>query len=125
LGEVDIAYPLPTLAEMGVIHDEQAGQPIVVFHTPGTSSALGAAVIAQAEDVGATGVFDPVLDGQQLTFQAENGRFIDEQTGSTWNILGQAVDGPLAGSQLDRLVHADHFWFSWVAFKPDTIIYSP
>jgi hypothetical protein len=125
LGEADIAYPLPTLAEMGVIHDEQAGQPIVVFHTPGTSSALGAAVIAQAEDVGATGVFDPVLDGQQLTFRAEDGRFIDEHTGSTWNILGQAVDGPLAGSQLDRLVHADHFWFSWAAFKPDTIIYSP
>jgi hypothetical protein len=125
LGEADIAYPLPTLAEMGTINDEQAGQPIVVFHTPGTSSALGAAVIAQAEDVGATGVFDPVLDGQQLTFRAEDGRFIDEQTGSTWNILGQAVDGPLAGSQLDRLVHADHFWFSWAAFKPDTIIYSP
>jgi hypothetical protein len=125
LGEADIAYPLPTLAEMGVINDEQAGQPIVVFHTPGTSSALGAAVIAQAEDVGATGVFDPVLDGQQLTFRAEDGRFIDQQTGSTWNILGQAVDGPLAGSQLDRLVHADHFWFSWAAFKPDTIIYSP
>jgi hypothetical protein len=123
--EVDIAYPLPTLAEMGVINDEQAGQPIVVFHAPGTSSALGAAVIADAEDVGATGVFDPVLDDQHLTFRAENGRFIDEQTNSTWNILGQAESGPLAGSQLNRLVHADHFWFSWAAFKPDTIIYSP
>lgn len=123
--EVDIAYPLPTLAEMGAINDEQAGQPISVFHTPGTSSALGAATIAAAEDVGATGVFDPVLDGQRLTFRAENGTFIDEQTGSIWNILGQAVDGPHSGSQLNRLVHADHFWFSWAAFKPDTIIYSP
>jgi hypothetical protein len=125
IDDVDMAYPLPTLAEMGVINDEQAGQPIAVFHTPGTSSALGAANIAAAEDIGATGVFDPVLDDQHLTFQAENGQFIDEQTGSTWNILGQAVAGPLAGSQLDRLVHADHFWFSWAAFKPDTIIYSP
>ncbi|MFO7536928.1 MAG: DUF3179 domain-containing protein, partial [Chloroflexota bacterium] len=125
IDDVDMAYPLPTLAEMGVINDEQAGQPIVVFHTPGTSSALGAANIAAAEDIGATGVFDPVLDDQHLTFQAENGQFIDEQTGSTWNILGQAIAGPLAGSQLDRLVHADHFWFSWAAFKPDTIIYSP
>lgn len=122
---VDIAYPLPTLAEMGVINDEQAGQPIVILHTPGTASALGAAVIAEAEDVGATGVFDPVLDGQHLTFRAENGRFIDEQTNSTWNILGQAESGPLSGSQLNRLVHADHFWFSWAAFKPDTIIFSP
>jgi hypothetical protein len=125
LEDVDVAYPLPTLVEMGVVNDEQAGQPIAVFHTPGTSSALGAATIAEAEDVGATGVFDPVLDGQHLTFQAQNGRFIDDQTNTTWTILGQAVDGPLAGSQLDRLVHADHFWFSWAAFKPDTIIYSP
>lgn len=125
LDDLDIAYPLPTLAEMGVINDEQAGQPIVVFHTPGTASALGAAVIANAEDVGATGVFDPILDGQRLTFRAENGRFIDEQTNSAWTILGQAETGPLAGSQLNRLVHADHFWFSWAAFKPDTIIYSP
>ena len=125
LDEVDIAYPLPTLAEMGVINDEQAGQPIAVFHTPGTSSALGAATIADAEDIGATGVFDPVIDGEQLTFRAENGRFIDDQTGSTWTILGQAIDGHHSGNQLSRLVHADHFWFSWAAFKPDTIVYSP
>ena len=47
----------------------------------------------------------------------------DEQSGSTWNIVGQAIDGPLAGEQLTPIVHGDHFWFSWAAFKPDTIIY--
>jgi hypothetical protein len=24
---------------------------------------------------------------------------------------------------LTPVVHGDHFWFSWAAFKPDTIIY--
>ncbi len=120
---VDVAYPLATLSEVGVINDNQGGRDLVVFFTPGTASALGARVIAQAEDVGATGVFDPNLDGEKLTFRSEGGEIIDDQTGSTWNILGQAVKGSLAGKSLSPIVHGDHFWFSWAAFKPDTVIY--
>ena len=100
------------------------GQDLVVFHEGGTTSALGARVIAEAEDVGATGVFDPVVDGQKLTFAREGDVIVDNETGSTWNIVGQAVAGPLAGAQLTPIVHADHFWFSWAAFKPDTVIFS-
>jgi hypothetical protein len=69
LGELDVAYPLSILSGMGVINDAQGGQELVVFHTQGTSSALGERVIANADDVGATGVFDPNLAGQKLTFK--------------------------------------------------------
>jgi hypothetical protein len=120
---VDIAYPYTVLEEVGVVNDSRAGQDLVVFFTPGTASALGARVIANADDVGATGVFDPNLDGQKLTFRVEDGQILDDQTDSTWNILGQATEGPLAGESLEHIVHGDHFWFSWAAFKPDTIIY--
>ncbi|MFQ5614781.1 MAG: DUF3179 domain-containing (seleno)protein [Anaerolineae bacterium] len=123
LGETDVAYPLDILAEAGVINDSQAGQDLVVFHTSGTSSALGGPNIATAQDVGATGVFDPNLNGQKLTFNRNGDAIVDAETGSTWNILGQAIDGPLAGEQLTPIIHADHFWFSWAAFRPDTIIY--
>lgn len=123
LNGVDVAYPLEALATSGVIHDAQGGQPLVLFHLPGTASALDARVIAEAADVGATGVFEPAVAGQQLTFRRENGRFVDTETGSTWNIVGQAIEGPLAGKQLTPIVHANQFWFSWAAFKPDTIIY--
>ena len=120
---VDVAYPLSLLSEVGVIQDNQGGQDIVVFHTDGTSSALGAATIAQAEDVGATGVFDPNLNGQILTFTKVDGVITDEETGSTWNVLGQATDGELAGDALIPLAHGDHFWFSWAAFRPNTVIF--
>ena len=123
LDEVDLAYPLSILAETGVINDSQGGQDLVVFHTDGTASALGARSIADGQDVGATGVFDPNLDGRKLTFREENGLITDVETGSEWNILGQAVAGALAGEQLTPIVHADHFWFSWAAFRPDTIIF--
>jgi hypothetical protein len=123
LESVDVAYPLSILSEVGVIHDTQDGKDLVVFHTAGTSSALGAGVIAQGEDVGATGVFDPNLEGRLLTFAVDGGRIVDEQTGSTWNVLGQAIEGALAGSSLEPIVHGDHFWFAWAAFKPDTTVY--
>jgi hypothetical protein len=120
---MDVAYPLSVLAEAGVIHDRQGRQELVVFHTPGTSSALGAAAIAAGTDVGATGVFDPNLAGRRLTFGRVDGRIVDDQTGSTWDVLGRATSGPLAGESLTPLVHGNHFWFAWAAFKPETIIY--
>jgi hypothetical protein len=123
LGGLDVAYPLSVLSEVHVVEDAPGGVDLVVWHVPGTSSALGASVIAQGEDVGATGVFDPALDGRTLSFRFEDGAFVDEETGSTWNVLGQAVDGPLAGERLTSIVHGNHFWFAWAAFKPDTIVY--
>ena len=122
---IDIAYPLSVLSAAGVINDSQGGQDLVVFFAPGTNSALGSVVIADAEDVGATGVFDPMVDGRGLTFQKDGDQIVDVETGSTWNVLGQAIDGELAGESLEPIVHGDHFWFSWAAFRPDTIIYEP
>lgn len=122
---VDVAYPYTVLEEVRVINDAPGGRDLVVFFTPGTASALGARVIAEAEDVGATGVFDPVLDGRRLTFRFDGEQIVDEETGSAWNILGRATTGPLAGQRLSPIVHGDHFWFSWAAFKPETSIYQP
>ncbi len=122
---IDVAYPLDVLMAKGIINDTQGEQNLVVFHVGGTASALGAANIADGADVGATGVFDPVLDGRLLTFHKEGEAIIDNETGSTWNIVGQATAGELAGQQLARIIHGDHFWFSWAAFRPETIIYQP
>ena len=123
LNGVDVAYPLRLLSQVHVIADAPGGVDLVVWHLPGASSALGAGVIAQGEDVGATGVFHSVLDGRKLSFRFEDGAFVDAETGSAWNVLGQAVAGPLAGQRLTPIVHGDHFWFAWAAFKPETIIY--
>ncbi len=122
---VDVAYPYAVLEKARVVNDSPGGRDLVVFFTPGTASALGAQVIADAEDVGATGVFDPALDGRKLTFRFDGEQIVDEETGSSWNILGLATAGPLAGQRLSPIVHGDHFWFSWAAFKPETIIYQP
>lgn len=123
LDGADLAYPVSILSEIGVINDTQASTDLVVFHTFGTTSAFYNPFAQRFDDVGATGVFSPILDGEKLTFSRDEDEIVDDQSGSTWNILGQAVDGPLDGQSLEPIVHGDHFWFSWAAFKPDTYIY--
>ena len=124
LGGVPKAYPFDLLREERVINDEVGGEPVVVFWKPGTASALSSTIIDQSRDVGATAVYDPVVEGQRLTFSAAGDvAFTDQETGSTWNLLGQATDGPLAGATLTAVLHANHFWFAWAAFNPDTLIY--
>jgi Protein of unknown function (DUF3179) len=120
-----VAYPFSTLSKVRVVNDVTAGTPLVVFHLGGTLSALDAPTIAASRDVGAAAVFKRELDGRLLTFSSREEHFVDEQTGSTWTLLGRATDGPLAGKRLDPVVSANHFWFAWVVFKPDTRIWAP
>ena len=119
-----VAYPLETLSEAGVVNDRIGNTPVTLFWQAGTTSALDAASIAASRDVGAVGVFERTLDGRNLTFQADGDAFVDEETGSTWNVLGAATAGPLAGEQLSKVVHDNTLWFAWAAFKPDTRIYT-
>ena len=123
IDDVDVAFPLTVLQEEGAINYSVGEQRIAVFHRSGTASALDGRSIAESRDVGAAGVFDADLDGQALTFVAEDGVIKDEQTGSVWDILGRAVEGPLAGERLTPMLHGNHFWFAWAVFKPDTIVY--
>lgn len=123
-GDTDpVAYPLETLQQARVVTDTVDGEPVVVLWAPGTASALDATDISEAKDVGATGVFRPVADGQELTLAPDGGeQFRDAETDSTWTVLGTAIDGPLEGAQLERVAHDDTFWFVQFAFRPDTRI---
>ncbi|HUF39540.1 MAG TPA: DUF3179 domain-containing protein [Anaerolineales bacterium] len=119
------AYPYDVLSQVKAVNDTVGGVDIAVFWTPGTSSALDAGTVAGGRDVGTANAFDRRLDGQLLTFRIEGDEIVDDQTGSAWNILGQAVSGPLEGEQLTPIVAVNHFWFSWAAFKPETEVYQP
>jgi hypothetical protein len=70
--------------------------------------------------VGSVGVFSPIVDNRSLTFTVDNGVFVDEQTGSEWDITGTAVAGELAGASLDQIHHLDTFWFAWSTYQPNT-----
>jgi len=123
LEEEAVAYPYDVLREVRVVNDTVGNVPLVVLWAPGTASALDAGSVAGGDDVGAATTFSRELDGQILTFVLDGDRIVDEQTGTEWDVLGHAVRGPKAGSQLTPVVSINHFWFSWAAFRPETRIY--
>lgn len=67
--------------------------------------------------------FDRTIDGRVLDFQYEDDKIIDIQTNSEWNYEGTAISGPMNGNQLSRIPLEPSFWFSWVSFYPNTLIY--
>lgn len=118
------AYPYTELREQGVIHDTLIDTDVVAFWKAGANSALDASSINASRDVGMACLFEREVNGQSLTFYAdENGRFFDHETGSEWNIFGEAIAGELAGQTLTKLNAFPHLWFAWAAFHPDTQIY--
>jgi hypothetical protein len=64
-----------------------------------------------------------VVDDIELEFVFDNGKIIDMQTKSEWNYNGLSISGELEGIQLKRMPIEPGFWFEWVAFHPETLVY--
>ena len=122
IGNTAVAYPFTLFESMPIINDSVAGKDVAIFYAPDTLSAFLGVFASESPVVGSTGVYDPNLDGRRLTFETRGNSIVDEQTGSEWNIFGEATGGPLSGSVLSPVIHANHFWFAWRAFYPYTVI---
>ena len=124
VGSETVAYPFSRMREVRVVNDVAGGRPLVVFLSPGTASALDESRIASGRDVGASGVFDRRVGERTLTFEpGRGGMFRDRETGSTWNLRGRAVTGPLRGTRLLGVPSGDYFWFAWAVFRPETRVW--
>ena len=106
----------------GVMPFTVGEQDLVAWILPGTPSPLVSDTVSDGPDIGASGVFVPEVDGQQLTFARSTEGFVDEQTGTAWDVLGRGVSGELSGRQLEPIAHVDTFWFAWTAFHPETAV---
>ncbi|MBT5475954.1 MAG: DUF3179 domain-containing protein [Chloroflexi bacterium] len=116
-----VAYPFSFLAETQIVNDRVGDSDVVVFFDDGTLSAFVDG--RQGDQIsGSTTMFNRIVDGQTLTFTLGADGIIDIETQSTWSLLGTAESGPLAGKKLEPVIHANHFWFAWAVFEPDTEI---
>jgi hypothetical protein len=108
-GEDGIAFPFLELNALGTaaaVHPEGGEERVVVFWDQQGQSAMA---------------YVPSIGGTTLTFEAEDGRIVDAETGSEWRIDGVAVAGPMAGQGLAPIDEAYvAFWFAWADFHPAT-----
>jgi hypothetical protein len=101
IGEDVRAYPIALLHRRGgVVNDVLGGVPIAAIAMPGSYVA-----IALRREV----------DGQTLTLEWTAGDEVltDVETGTTWDLFGHAVDGPLAGTTLAHVWGGLQKWFNW------------
>jgi hypothetical protein len=122
---VDKAYPFELISEKGAVNDVLGDTPIAVLWGGETADALDSSTVADGQAIGSGIAFDRTVGDETLTLSASGeDLFTDAETSSTWNLLGQAVDGPLAGEQMDTVSHRNEFWFAWASFFPDADVYT-
>lgn len=120
------AYPFARLRALGstaVVHDTVGGVDVVVIWTQHMASVLDGSRIADAADAGAAAAFSPLVEGKRLRFETRGDTVVDAGTGSRWNVLGVAVDGPLRGRRLGAVDSRTMFWFAWSALAPATEVW--
>lgn len=125
VGDGSKAFPFSVIAEERAVNDEVGGTPVVVFWgAEDTADALDSGNVTEGVAIGTGVAYERTVDGQTLTFTANgDDTFTDAETGSTWNLLGIALEGELAGSRLTIATHRNEFWFAWGAFFPEAGVY--
>ena len=115
-------YPFQILRGKTVIHGDLDSLPYVVFVKDGMASALDAERVETGREIPAATAFDRRIDGKVLEFSHRGGAWMDKNTGSRWNLFGEAVAGSLAGQRLVPVSGGVHFAFAWLAFNPESEI---
>ena len=127
VGDESKSYPFSEIQADRAVDDTVGGRPVAVWWaateavdqfdsvTPGEGLVIGTGI-----------AFFRTVDGADLTFAPgpEEATFVDDQTGSTWTIFGEAIAGPLSGVQLQLAPHQNEFWFAWAAFNEGSPVYT-
>jgi len=119
------AYPFSVLSESPVVNDELAGTPITVWWADtGATDNFDSARPGEGQEIGTGIAFLSTVGDQVLTFgPAGVDTFVDTETGTTWTLFGEGIEGPLAGTQLETALHQNEFWFAWAAFNEDSPVH--
>ena len=108
------AYPFRAMPDGAVINDVVGDDLMVTIYHAASRTALS---------------YFSRVDGDLLSFYAVEPQgslpveFVDVETGSRWNMLGEAVAGPLAGRKLEQVPAYNSMWFAWAAYWPETRIW--
>ncbi len=108
LDDESVAFPLEDLAPSAtttIIEDQE--------------------IVVLADNAGDTGVayFTALGDGLTVDLSYVDGEWVDQNTGSEFNISGQAINGDLTGQALEPVPARFLLWFSAVSSTPDIEVF--
>jgi hypothetical protein len=80
--------------------------------------------IRMGRRIGSFTLFNSDVDGRTLTFIHTGNLFVDNETNSSWNFVGECVDGSMKGKKLTPEVYGLDFAFAFLAFHSEAVVYS-
>ena len=109
LNNIERAYPFKLMGERAVLNDDVGGAKVVVLYSKEAKFAVA---------------FYREVDRQVLNFELQDVlgsaliTFRDNETGTIWNMKGEAISGPLAVNRtsLEQVPAYNAMWFAWGAF---------
>jgi len=105
------AYPLLEVKRTGgVVNDTLGDVPVAVFCGPRPEAVTMSA-------------FSRTVGARVLTFERDDAQFRDRETGTCWNIEGQALSGALQGERLQPVRWQYVRWHAWVYPHPGTDLF--
>ena len=107
------AYPLVAMGERAAINDQIGDLALLIVWSRDADLAIP---------------YDRVVDGQELTFTIDTTTgfpftLVDNETGTRWNVKGEAIEGIHAGKRLRQVPAYTAFWFAWVTFWQNTEVW--
>ena len=112
-------YSFSFLDKHPLINSTFEDQAILVVSQASMVSTMDKKVIKESNAMLTAAAYDRNVNNQELNFKLINDSIVDEETNSTWNIFGEAVEGKLEGTKLKQVDSNVHFAFAWLAFFPD------
>ncbi len=114
--EDSVGYFYTWAEEARVLNDWLRDLPIAVIVEPGTRS-IGVYLRNEIGTPADPSVQVPTV----LSFEIGKGGAIkDTESGSTWDVSGVAVDGPLLGASMQRVPYVTAYPEAWLDFFPNT-----
>lgn len=108
------AYAFADMAPTAVINDTLGGRELLVAFDLDSRTSIP---------------YSRVVDSRVLRFYQVEPKgplpveFVDLETGTRWDLLGQAVEGPLTGARLEPLPAHNAMWFAWSTWWPETTVW--
>ncbi len=125
------AYPFSRMPNKAVINDSVGDRDVLVLYDAKTATAIPYSrvvrgevltfrILSRTDDLGlSAGVRCAQPSRRSLPLA-----FADVETGSEWNMRGEALAGPLKGAQLEQIPAYNSMWFGWSAYWPKTRLWN-
>lgn len=118
LNDQGVAYELKKFSGNQVVNSEYQGHQILMVKAENDEFIFS---FNRRASNGQTYTFEIVTGGSPLIYPFD---LRDDQTGSRWNVLGEAVEGPLAADNvyLPSLESFNAYWFAWGVFYRNSVL---